>query len=189
MFQFRLNSHMWWQNVGDSGFPIVCNMYSVSVANNFFSPSNSKRLWTPVIWWVGSHTPTVFSGRLNKDLRCLLLSSGNIMCWQITQNFFQFRMKSLCLERGCWQLSRRLKVHIWRESSDGKLVDVLKNSLICFLHCSCSFQYRTGIELFCPAIIIGGDNHAPLHLLRFLLDGLLERMWIKGSEIGACRAE
>ena len=63
-------------------------------------------------------------------------------------------MKSFCLERGCWQLSRRLKVHIWRESSDGKLVDVWKNSLICALHCSCSFQYRTGIELFLPC-----DHH------------------------------
>ena len=46
-----------------------------------------------------------------------------------------------------------------------------------------------GLSLFCPAIIIGGDNHAPLHLLALLLDGLLERGWIKGSEIEACRAE
>ena len=46
-----------------------------------------------------------------------------------------------------------------------------------------------GLNCFCTAIILGGDNHAPLHLLGLLLDGLLERGWIKGSEIEACRAE
>ena len=46
-----------------------------------------------------------------------------------------------------------------------------------------------GLSCFCPAIIIGGDDHAPLHLLGFLLDGLLVRGWIKGSDIEACRAE
>ena len=46
-----------------------------------------------------------------------------------------------------------------------------------------------GLSCFCPAIIIGGDNHAPLHLLGLLLDGLLERGWVKGSEIEACRSE
>ena len=46
-----------------------------------------------------------------------------------------------------------------------------------------------GLSCFCPAIVIGGDNHAPLHLLGLLLDGLFERKWIKGSEIEACRGE
>ena len=46
-----------------------------------------------------------------------------------------------------------------------------------------------GLSCFCPAIIFRGDDHAPLHLLGLLLDGLLERGWIKGSEIEACRAE
>ena len=46
-----------------------------------------------------------------------------------------------------------------------------------------------GLSCLCPAIIIGGDNHAPLHLLGLLLNGLLERERIKGSEIEACRAE
>ena len=46
-----------------------------------------------------------------------------------------------------------------------------------------------GLSCFCPAIIIGGDDHAPLHLLGVLLDGLLERGWTKGGEIEACRAE
>ena len=45
-----------------------------------------------------------------------------------------------------------------------------------------------GLSCFCPAIVIGGDDHAPFHLLSLLLDGLLGRGWIKGSEIQACRS-
>ena len=46
-----------------------------------------------------------------------------------------------------------------------------------------------GLSCFCPAIVIGGDDLAPFHLLGLLLDGLLGRGWIKGSEIEACRSE
>ena len=46
-----------------------------------------------------------------------------------------------------------------------------------------------GLSCFCPAIIIGRDDHAPLHLLGLLLDELSECGWMKGSEIEACRAE
>ena len=46
-----------------------------------------------------------------------------------------------------------------------------------------------GLSCFCPAIVIGGDNHAPLRLLGLLLDGLLERGRVKGNEIEACWSE
>ena len=46
-----------------------------------------------------------------------------------------------------------------------------------------------GLSCFSPAIILGGDDHAPLHLLGLLFDWLLERGWIKGSDIEAFRAE
>ena len=46
-----------------------------------------------------------------------------------------------------------------------------------------------GLSCFCPAIVFGGDNQAPFHLLGLLLDGLSEQGWIKGKEIEACRAE
>ena len=46
-----------------------------------------------------------------------------------------------------------------------------------------------GLSCFCLAIIFGGDDHVVMNLLGLLLDGLLERGWIKGSEIEACRAE
>ena len=46
-----------------------------------------------------------------------------------------------------------------------------------------------GLSCFCPAITIGGDDHAPLHLLGLFLDGILDRGWVKGNEIETCRSE
>ena len=46
-----------------------------------------------------------------------------------------------------------------------------------------------GLSCFCPAIVVGGDDVAPLQLFNKLLDGLLERGWTRGSEVEACRAE
>ena len=46
-----------------------------------------------------------------------------------------------------------------------------------------------GLNCFCPAIVVGEDNVAPLQLFNKLLDGLLGKGWTKGSEFEACRAE
>ena len=46
-----------------------------------------------------------------------------------------------------------------------------------------------GLSCFCPAIVVGGDDVAPLQLFNKLVDGLLEKGWIRGSEVEACRAE
>ena len=46
-----------------------------------------------------------------------------------------------------------------------------------------------GLSCFCPAIVVGGDDVAPLQFFNKLLDGLLEKGWSKRSEVKACRAE
>ena len=46
-----------------------------------------------------------------------------------------------------------------------------------------------GLSCFCPAIVVGGDDVAPLQYFNNLLDGLLEKGWTKGSEVEARRAE
>ena len=46
-----------------------------------------------------------------------------------------------------------------------------------------------GLSCFCPAIVVSGDDVAPLQLFNKLLDGLLEKGWTKGSGVEACRAE
>ena len=45
------------------------------------------------------------------------------------------------------------------------------------------------LSCLCPAIVVGGDDVAPLQLFNKLVDGLLEKGWIRGSEVEACRAE
>ena len=42
-----------------------------------------------------------------------------------------------------------------------------------------------GLSCFCPAIVVGGDDVAPLQLFNKLVDGLLERGWIRGSKAEA----
>ena len=46
-----------------------------------------------------------------------------------------------------------------------------------------------GLSCLCPAIVVSGDDVAPLQLFNKLLDGLLEKGWTRGSEVEACRAE
>ena len=46
-----------------------------------------------------------------------------------------------------------------------------------------------GLSCFCPAIVVGGDDVAPLQLLNKQVDGLLEKSWIRGSEVEAFRAD
>ena len=42
---------------------------------------------------------------------------------------------------------------------------------------------------FCPAIVVGRDDVAPLQLFNKLLDGLLEKGWTRWSEVEVCGAE
>ena len=46
-----------------------------------------------------------------------------------------------------------------------------------------------GLSCFCPPVLIGGDDHAPLQLFDLLLDGLLAKGWVRGSDMEACKSE
>ena len=46
-----------------------------------------------------------------------------------------------------------------------------------------------GMSCFCPAVVVGGDDVAPLQLFNKRLDGLLEKGCTRGSEVETCRAE
>ena len=81
--------------------------------------------------------------------------------------------------------SSYLKKEFQREAR--RFLEEFTNSLLLSTAAARS-KIGQGLSCFCPAIIIGGDDHAPLHLLGLLLDRLLERGWIKGSDIEACRA-
>ena len=40
-----------------------------------------------------------------------------------------------------------------------------------------------GLSCFCPAIVVDGDNIAPLQFFNKLLDGLLEKGWTRGAKL------
>ena len=66
----------------------------------------------------------------------------------------------------------------------------LEDFLICVLSTVAARSFiGQGLSCFCPAIVVGGDDVAPLQLFNKLLDGLLEKGWTKGSEVEVCRAE
>ena len=46
-----------------------------------------------------------------------------------------------------------------------------------------------GLSCFCPPVLIGGDDHAPLQLFDLLLDGLLAKGWVRGGDMEACKSE
>ena len=46
-----------------------------------------------------------------------------------------------------------------------------------------------GVNCFCPAIIVGGDDLSALFFFGQLLDGLVECGWEKRSTVEACKAE
>ena len=46
-----------------------------------------------------------------------------------------------------------------------------------------------GLSCFCPPVLIGGDDYAPLQLFDLLLDGLLAKGWVRGGDMEACKSE
>ena len=46
-----------------------------------------------------------------------------------------------------------------------------------------------GLGCFCPPVLIGGNDHAPLQLFDLLLDGLLAKGWVRGGDMEACKSE
>ena len=45
-----------------------------------------------------------------------------------------------------------------------------------------------GLSCFCPEILVGRDDVAPLQFFEKLFDGLLVKGWTRGSEVETCRA-
>ena len=98
-------------------------------------------------------------------------------------------MGSFCPGHKYWRLLIRLGSFLKKEFQRDarKFLEEFTTSVLSTV--AARSKVGQGLSCFCPAIIIGRDDHAPLHLMGVLLDGLLERGWIKGSEIQACRAE
>ena len=46
-----------------------------------------------------------------------------------------------------------------------------------------------GLSCFWPPFQVGGDDHAPMQPFDMLLDGLLEKGWVRCAEMEACKSE
>ena len=60
---------------------------------------------------------------------------------------------------------------------------------MCVVNCCREVRNRAGLSCFCPLILVGGDNSDPMLLFDMFLDGLLEKGWMRGAEIEACKLE
>ena len=186
---FSARVHSTWLNAGDGRFWIVYDIFSVSVANNFVQCQTASDYEYHTI------------GELARFIYCVLqkIKQGSslplVEQWDdyVLPNHSKFppvadgefpagtrvlealnKIESSCLQREFQRDARRFL----EEFTTSVLSTVAARSKI-----------GQGLSCFCPAIIIGGDDHAPLYLLGLLLDGLLDRGWVKGSEMEACRSE
>ena len=141
--------------------------------------------------WLASSI--VFCRKLMKELHCLLWTSGTNMYWPITQSVLLLQMESSCTGREYWRLSTSkfggsyLKIGTGFQREPRRFLEEFTTFVVSTV--ASRSKVGQGLSCFCPAIIIGGDNHAPLHLLGLMSDRLLECEWMKGSEFEACRAE
>ena len=186
---FFARVHSTWHNAGDGWFWIVYDMCSVSVANNFVHCQTASDY--------GYHT----FGELARFIYCLLqkIKQGSslplVEHWDdyVLPNHSKFPpIADREFLAGTWLLaalntigSSYLKREFQRDAR--RFLEEFTTSVLSTV--AARSKIGQGLSCFRPAIIIGGDNHARLHLLGLLLDGLLDRGWNKGSEIEACRAE
>ena len=178
-----------WHNAGDGRFLIAYKMCSVSVANNF------------VHCQTGSDYGNQTFGELARFIYCLLqkiklwssLPLGEQWDDYVLPNHSKFvpiadgeipagtRVLAALNKIG----SLYLKQELQRDAR--RFLEEFTTSVLSTV--AAGSKIGQGLSCFCPSIILGGDNHAPLHLLDLLLDGLLDNGWVKGSEIEACRSE
>ena len=178
-----------WHNAGDGRFWIVSDMCSVSVANNFVHCQTASDN--------GYHTFV----ELARFFYCLLQkikqrsSLPRVEQWDdyVLPNHSKFAPiangEFLAGTQVLAALNKIGSSYLLREfhSDARRFLEEFTTSVLSTV--AARSKIGQGLSCFCPAIIIEGDDHAPLHLLGLLLDGLLDHGWVKGSEIEACRSE
>ena len=185
---FFANVRSIWHCVGGNRFgsSLTCVLFQLQIIFSLVKQQATTGITSLVNWLRSS---TVCCRRSSKDLHCLLWSSGMTMLTNhskfppIADGEFLAGTRVLAAlnKIGSWYLQRKFHGDVRRfleEFTTSVLSTVAARSKI-----------GQGLSCFCPAILIGGDDHAPLHLLGLLLDGLLDRGWVKGSGIEACRSE
>ena len=178
-----------WHNAGGGRFWIVYDMCSFSVAINFVHCQTASDY--------GYHT----FGELDRLIYCLLqkIKQGSSLPLveqrddYVLPNHSKFPpivdAEFLAGIRVLAALNKIGSSYLQREFQRDarRFLEEFTTSVLSTV--AARLKIGQGLSCFCPAIIIGGDDHAPLHLLVLLFDGLLDRGWVKVSEIEACRSE
>ena len=188
---FFARIHLSWHNTGDDRFWIVYDMCSVSVANNFVHCQAASDY--------GYHT----FGELARLIYCLLQKIKQGSSLPLVEQWDDYVLPNHSIfppiADGDWEFLAGTRVlaalnkigssYLQREfqSDARRFLEEFTTSVLSTV--AARSKIGQDLSCFCPAIFIGGDDHAPLHLLGLLLDGLLDRGWVKGSEIEACRSE
>ena len=161
---------------------------SVSVANNFIHRQTADDYgYHTLVNWLGSST--VCYRRSSRGPLCRLWSSGTNMFCPITPSFLQFLMGSFWPGHRCWQLSTRLGVHTWSGNSNVMPVDFWKSLLP-----PCCRLWLPAQRLDRVWAVSVQRSSAAVTIMRHFscwvfCSMVLERGWVKGSEIEACRSE
>ena len=178
-----------WHNAGDGRFWIVYDMCSVSVANNFVHCQTASNY--------GYHT----FGELARFIYCLLQMIKQVSSLPLVEQWDDYVLPNhskfapiadgefLAGTRVLAALNKIGSSYLQREFQRDarRFLEEFTTSVLSTV--AARSKIGQGLSCFCPAIIIGGDDHALLHLLGLLLDGILDHGWVKGSEIEACRSE
>ena len=157
--------------MGDSSCPNVSELCSVSIANNFVHPQTASDYGYPSI------------GKLARFAYCLLQKIKQLSLLPLVEKWEQYELANHSkfppnaegeFLSGTRVLAAPKKIgssHLKREfQRDARtLLEEFTNSVLSTV--AARSKMRQGLSCFCPAIVIGGDNHAPLHLV-----GLFFRM-------------
>ena len=189
MFRVFARIHLSRHNTGDDRFWIVYDMCSVSVANNsvhcqttgdygYHTFGELARFIYCLIQKIkqGSSLPLVEQWDdyvLPNHSKCPLMADGEFLAGT--------RLLAALNKIGSSYLNRKFQRDARR---------LLEEFTTCVLSTvAARSKIGLGLSCFCPAIVIGGDDHAPLHLMGLLLHGLLDHGWVKGSKIEAGLSE
>ena len=175
------------------GFYCLCshvfNTCSVSVANNFVRPQSSADY--------GYYT----FGEVSHFKYCLLQKIKQSSVLPLVEKWEEYmtpnHSKFAAIEEDWFRARTRVLSALEKVGSsylEKEFRRDCRKILEDFVNCVLSTvaarsAIGQGLSCFCPPVLIGGDDHAPLQLFDLLLDGLLAKGWVRDGDMEACKSE
>ena len=109
-----------------------------------------------------------------------------------SQRFLPLTKIVSLLVPACYQLLRKREVPMLGKSSvetAGSSSTISWFRELCVVNCCREVRNRPMVELFLPSHSVWWRRSCPLQLFDMLLDGLLEKRWVRGAELEDCKSE